>query len=268
MRVRIITIFIFLLIFPSQVFAQIQRPNMMNTRRAGIFIIRTRPTKEQKKKLLPNPLDLKKYEQFLMQPKTGIFRLMPDIGCTENINIIRADDACLNFIPESSYYSFREDEHTMELLADIRLRNGYLISDGILAQGILVQLGETALEQVSPGGAGLKFLAEYAPNPLGSEAQKQYMQMIRGVRVGDYEYKKALPAIENATYVLRVVAYRGNIFRVSRGYRFDLLEGDKRIDLTVAFRVVRKDQDGGLTLLWKEIGRKDAPRIIFPNRKK
>jgi hypothetical protein len=64
--------------------------------------------------------------------------------------------------------------------------------------------------------------------------------MMRGVRVGDYEYKKALPIIENATYALRVVAYKGSIFRSFRGYRFDVLFGDKRIDLTIAFRIIRK----------------------------
>ncbi len=266
---RVITIFIVVwLIFLSQSSAQLQLPSLTAIRRTGSFILRTKRTKEQKQRLLPNAQDLRKYEQFLQQPKTGIFRLMPDIGCTENVNIIKADEICLNFIPESSYYSFREKEHTIEMLADLRLKNGYLITDGILSQGILVNLGELELEKVFGENEGLKFLSSFAPDPQSLQAQKQYIQMIRGVKVGNYEYKKALPIIENATYALRVIAYRGNIFRTFRGFRFDLLDGDKRIDLTLAFRIIRKEKDGGVTLIWKEIERKNAPRLLFPKRKK
>jgi hypothetical protein len=267
MVIRVITTFIVLLNLLNYSFAQSPRPGILS-RRTNSFILRTNPTREQKKKLVPNPQDLRKYEQFLEQPRTGIFRLMPDIGCTENINIIRADAVCLSFIPESSYYSFREKEHTIELLSDIHLKNGFLISDGILSQSILVHLGEVALEELAPASEGLEFLTAYSPSSQGAEAQEQYFQMARGVKVGKYEYKKALPIIENATYALRVVAYKGNVFRTFRGYWFDLLDGDKRIDLTVAFRVIRKEQDGAVTLLWKEIGRKDAPRLTFPKRSK
>lgn len=268
MVIRVITIFIVLLIFLNYSFAQSQRPGMTIMRRTGNFIIRTKPTKEQKKRLVPNPQDLRKYEQFLEQPRTGIFRLMPDLGCAENINILKADAVCLSFVPESSYYSFREKEHTIEILADIRLKNGFLISDGILSQSLLVNLGEVSLEDLAPTNEGLKFLSGFSPDSQGIEAQKQFIQLMRGVKVGKYEYKKALPMIENATYALRVVAYKGNVFRSFRGYRFDILDGDKRIDLTIAFRVIRKEQDGAVTLLWKEIERKDSPRLILPKRKK
>jgi len=267
MLIRVVAGLIVLLISVNYASAQLQRPNLTVIRRSGGFILRTRPTREQKRKLQPNPQDLIKYAQFLEQPRTGIFRLMPDIGCTENINVIRADSVCLNYVPESSYYSFREKEHTIEMLADIRLRNGFLISDGILSQGIMVQLGDVELDKLDPAAEGLAFLSNFAPHTQGSEAQKQYIEMMRGVKVGKYEYKKAHPSIENTTYALRVVAYRGTVIRSFRGYRFDVLGGDKRIDLTLAFRVVRKDADGSLTLLWKEIERRNAPRLQFPKRR-
>jgi hypothetical protein len=266
MVIRVVAIWIVLLI-PGQVSAQLQRPSLTGMQRGGNFILRTKPTREQKRRLQPNPQDLQKYAQFLDQSRTGIFRLMPDIGCTENINVIKADAACLNFIPESSYYSFREKEHTIEMLADIRLRNGFLISDGIMAQGFLVHLGEIELEKIAPQSAGVEFLSNYSPDTESAEAQKDYLLMMRGVKVGNYEYKKALPIIENGTYALRVIAYKGSVYRAFRGYRFDVLFGDKRIDLTIAFRVIRKEQDGGITLLWKELARREAPRLIFPKRR-
>ena len=267
MMIRNIAILVVLLI-PGYAFAQLQRPSLTGMPRGGSFLLRTKPTKEQKKRLQPDARDSAKYARFLDQPRTGIFRLMPDIGCTENINIIRADAVCLNFIPESSYYSFREKEHTIEMLADIRLRNGFLISDGILSQSILVHLGETALEKIAPVSPGLEYLSNYTPDAQSADAQKQYLQLMRGVKVGNFEYKKAWPTIENATYALRVVAYKGSVYRSFRGYRFDVLFGDKRIDITIAFRVIRKETDGGVTLLWKEIERREAPRLVYPKRKR
>jgi hypothetical protein len=268
MAVRVLSGFIIFLIFSGQSLAQTERPSMTLGQRSGNFIFRTKPTKEQKKRLLPVSQDLRKYEQFLEQPKTGIIRLMPDLGCTENINVIKVDEVCLNFIPESPYYSFREKEHTIEMLADIRLKSGYFISDGILSQGILVNLGEIDLEKVFGESEGVKFLSNYLPDSQGAEAQKQYVQMTKGVKAGNYVYKKALPIIADATYALRVIAYKGNVFRTFRGFRFDLLEGDKRIDLTLAFRVIRLEKDGSVTLLWKEVERKESLRLIFPKRKK
>lgn len=273
MKFRIITICIILLILADGVAAQTTpvsatRPSLTTIRRTGVFPFRNRPTREQKKRLQPNPQDLQKYQELLEQNKTGIFRLLPDLGCYENVNVIKADETCLNYIPESSFYSFREREHTLEVLSDIRLKNGYLISDGILAQGILVKLGDIELEKVTTESEGLAFLRSFAPHPSSVEAKNQYYQIVGGIKAGNHEYRKSMPAAENTTYALRVVAYRGNVFRRFRGYVFDLLEGDKRIDLTLAFRVIRQEPDGTLTLVWKELERKDAPRIKFPKKKK
>lgn len=271
MRFPFITICFILLVFSSQTNAQppqisSTRPSLTVIRRAGIFPIRAKITREQKRRLSPNSQDLAKYRQFLQQPQTGIFRLMPDLGCSENINVVRVDEPCLNAIPESSFYSFREREHTIETLSDIRLKNGYLISDGILAQGILVKLGPVEIEKVTLESDGLKFLKNFSPQTLSIEAQKQYLQVVGGVKIGRHEYRKFLRAEENTTYALRVVAYRGNVFRSFRGFRFDLLEGDKRIDLTLAFSVIRKETDGTVTLLWKELERRESPRLKFPKK--
>ena len=230
------------------------------------FPFRKKPTKEQKKQLQPRAEDLSAYEQFLRQPKTGIFRILPDLECEANTLVIKADETCLKAIPGSSFYSFREREHTQEVLADIRLKDNYFISDGILSQGILVVLGDVVLQTVTPESAGLKFLNNYLPPTLNKEAQKQFLQMTKGIVSGGYEYGKIVPAKENATYALRVIAYKGSIFRTYQGFRFDLLDGDKRIDLTLAFRVIRKEKDGGLTLLWKEMARRESPKIKFEKR--
>ena len=250
-------------IFSSSIFAQMPRQSsrQMKIGSRVIFPIRKKPTRAQKRKLQPQSADLMRYAQFLSQPKTGIFRLFPDLGCEDNPNVIRADKKCLEAIPESSFYSFREKQHTANYLSDIRLQNNYLISDGLLAQGFLVVLGDVGLENVSLETEGISFMKTYSALTESAQVQKQFSQMRKGIKSGNFLYRKALPVSENMTYALRVVAYQGNIYQMFRGYRYDLLGGDKRIDLTVTFRIIGKTADGGITVLWKELDRRDAPKF-------
>ncbi|HSK73039.1 MAG TPA: hypothetical protein VK892_15170 [Pyrinomonadaceae bacterium] len=273
MHFRIFTICSLILIFPSLIFAQTvsneNQPAQNSSARIRTFSpFRKKPSGEQKKQLQASAEDLAKHAQFLEQPKTGIFRLLPESGCNENKYVINASPDCLNYIPDSSYYSFREKEHTAEILSDIRLEKGYLISDGILTQGILVELGDISLKDVSLESDGLDFLRNYVPETLSKDAYKQFLQITKGIGINNFFYRKALPANENSTYALRVIAYKASIFQTFRRFRYNILEGDKRIDLTLAFRVIRKDADGSVTLLWKELERREAPRINFPKKKK
>ena len=256
-----------IMMFLSQICAQPARQiSLMSGRHFG-FPHRKKQSKEQKQRLLPNNEDLVKHAQFLEQPDAGIFRLLPDLNCDENPLVIRADEQCLRAIPDSSFYSFREREYTRELLSDIRLENNHLITNGIMAQGILVSLGDVSLENVSLKSEGLAFLNAYLPHSSATEAQKQFLEIAKGVSAGNYTYRKAFPVKVNTTFAMRIIAYRGSIYRTFRGYRYDLLEGDKRIDLTLAFRIIRKSADGGITLLWKELERKKSPRIEFGKKK-
>lgn len=256
-------------LFAGASFAQILEPATRSMRRGNVRFLpaRKKPNKEQKKLLEPNPLDLTKHSRFLNQPNTGIFRLLPDPGCDENVNVIRADRKCLESVPQSAFYSFREREHTVQPLSDIRLKNDHIISDGKLSQSFLVMLGDVKLEDVSLETDGLDFMQNYAAIAESEEARNQFVQLARGVKSEDFLYRKIVPVTENTTYALRAVAFRGSFYQTFRGLRYDLLDGDNRVDLTVAFRIIRKNEDGSLTLLWKELDRRDAPKFKFAKRK-
>ncbi len=237
--------------------------------RRGALSFKKRISRQQKKMLSPDAADLSRYADFLRNPKTGLIKLFPDLGCEENANVVRADEICLNQIPMSAFYSFRESEHTTDFLSDIRLENDVLVSDGLLTQGILVALGKTPLESVTPTSSGLKFLTEFKPELKSEEALKQTFQLIKGIKSNGYLYRKALPAREEMTYALRVVAYRAKFIQTVRGFLFNMLEGDDRVDVTIAFRLLKKDAaTGTYTLLWKELARQEAPKIIFPKPNK
>ena len=114
----------------------------------------------------------------------------------------------------------------------------------------------------------MKFLTDFIPESNSAEVIKQNRQFIRGVKSGEHIYGKAQRAVENMTYALRLIAYRGRIIQAFRGFPFDLLEGDERVDVTVAFRILGRDEAGVFTILWKELARKDAPKVVFPKRNK
>jgi hypothetical protein len=41
---------------------------------------------------------------------------------------------------------------------------------------------------------------------------------------------------------------------------------DKRLDMIVVFRILGRDEFDGLTIVWKELKRKDAAKIKFGKR--
>ena len=241
--------------------------NIINGERKA-FPFKQRLTKEQKKYLLPEQADAARYASFLAQPKTGLIKLFPDAGCEKNAYLLRADKKCLEWIPNSAFYSFREREHTTEYLADIRLEKDFLISDGVLSHGILVALGDVQLENVTFDSTGMNFLVNYQPEQKNKDAYKQFNQITKGVTSGNFLYKNTLPVDVGTTYALRVIAYRGRFLHIFRGFRFNLLDGDERTDLTLVFRVIGKSADGSINLLWKELQRKDSPKLVYEKRKK
>nr|MBA3334881.1 hypothetical protein [Acidobacteriota bacterium] len=91
-------------------------------------------------------------------------------------------------------------------------------------------------------------------------------QLSEGVFSDGFQYRRGFYAVENTTYVLRSIAYDGKYFRAVEGVAYNEFAFDKRRDVTVAFRIVRKDSDGSVTILWKEILRKNSPKIKYQKR--
>ena len=233
---------------------------------------RTKPlTKEEKEKIKkiisPSEEDLAKYKDFLKQPDTGIFRLLPDYDC-ESKNLVRVDGDCANFVSNAWAYSFRWKYYSDENLHDISFKNDTLVSDSFFSQGIMVSLGDLPIENISPTGGGVKYLFDFKPETEFAAVRKQYEQIKKGFENGDYVYSNKLKIKENTTYAIRVIAYK---YKDKAKRRFTrngekplwYLDFDKRKDVIAAFRIVRKSDDGGLTIVWKELQEIKSPTIVF-----
>ena len=224
--------------------------------------IPARLSKEQLRLISPSIEDSTKYATFLKLPHTGLIKLFPEMDCSSK-NVVRVDGPCEKYIPFSNAYSFRKIMYPQKALADLRLKENTLFTDGIFSNGMILALGDIPLETVSANIAGMDFLFEFKSARENNEIIAKSKELGQGIKVGNYQYSNHFTAFENTTYVLRTIAYRGSITKTIPGFpwAYNLLEGDKRIDVIIAFRIVRKDSDGSLTLLWKELQRKDSPKI-------
>lgn len=238
-------------------------------------------TPKERKKIealrAPNPEDLETYKEFLSQPETGIVRLLPGYDC-ESKHIVKVGGNCANSIPGGSFHRFRRDS----ISGDVLFMDGDLIAEGFFTNSIMTGLGNIPLDQVTVNSSGLKYLLDFQPSADRMIVKQQYLKFLKGVALEDgHVYANRLAAVPDMTYALRIIAYKNGNNVTKRLNRY-LLQGteppaesmdmmflalkeDNRTDLTVSFRVIRKDADGSITLLWKVLAQKESPEIVFPD---
>ena len=242
-----------------------------------------RLTKEEIKKInaavAPNSEDLKKFAVFLKQSDTGIFRLLPDFGC-ETKNLIKVSGDCANFIPGKWAYSFRLKDYGNEDFHDISFKKNDLFIDSLLTQGILVSLGDLDLDKITLNSKGLNFLTNFIPETDKKTVGEQYEQISNGIENNGFIYTNNLKVEENTTYALRIIAYKfkdkwstrlwyKNADKLSVDERkFAGIDYDKRSDSLFVFRVIRKNDVGDITIVWKQLSKQKSPKIVYEEDEK
>lgn len=183
--------------------------------------------------LAPSEEDLAAYADFLRRPKTGLIRLLPR-ETFESKLAIRGGGA---------YYSFTRLTHEYGFGSDIGLERDLLLTGFAGASyGLLVDLGDVPLEGVTRDTFGVRQLAEHKPPAQLPKAREEQRRASDGFETEGWRYVNRLPARLDDTYVLRAVDY-------------------DRSDVLVAFRVVRKDSDGSVVLLWKLLKQYPKPKL-------
>jgi hypothetical protein len=242
-------------------------------------------TPEQKKILAASPEDQIRFTDFLKQANTGIIRLLPQ-GKLEAAYRVSADDPqrALPIKGGGAYYSFAKKTHVFGLWSDICLRENVLHT-GITEQsfGLFTALGDVPLESVSLQNPGVDFLHKIVPPKLISEAILMRQRNAEGFKTGNITYGSAFQVVPNLTYVLRSISYKQPDF-LYEPYpsRRDGIAapGDhdsalipsispavyQGADVLIAFRVVRQDDDQGVTILWKRLHKSSAPELKTEKR--
>ena len=164
-----------------------------------------------------------------------------------------------------AYFSFRLKEYVPDEFADLKFENEKLFSAGMLNQGFLVELGNVNIENVNLSTEALNFLVNFVPATKKDEFDKQTRQFSEGIKAGEYTYKNNLAVKADTVYAFRSAAYRGKLSKEifpsfgSESYAF--VKGDNRKDVIVVFRVLAKEPDGSITLIWKILQSKKSPKL-------
>lgn len=183
--------------------------------------------------LAPSKEDQQAYAEFLAQPHTGLVRLLPR----------EKWDGKLSMRGGGAYYSFARLAQEYGNGSDIELQQGYF-SVGFAGAdfGFLVNLGDTPLENVMLESESVKPLAEFQTPAQEKGAREQQRRASAGFKESEKTYVDRVEAVAGHTYVLRSVNYETS-------------------DVLVAFRVVRKDDDGSTVLLWKLLKKYPKPAL-------
>lgn len=183
--------------------------------------------------LAPARTDRAAFAEFLAQPDTGLVRLLPR----------EKWDYKLSLRGGGAYYSFTRQVHEYGSGSDISLEQG-IFGVGFAGAdfGFIVQLGDVPLEQVTLDTEPVRFLLAFAAPNAEPKAREQQHRSGVGFRHGELAYKSRQPALPNNTYLLRSINYETS-------------------DVLVAFRVVRRDEDGSMILLWKMLNKFPTPRL-------
>lgn len=237
-----------------------------------VFLQRIQPlyretTKEEMQILAPNSEDVEKYSTFLKQKNTGLTKLIADKGCASNPDIVKTSPQCEGYtMPGAgSAYSFRIQDYRILDLSDLNFRKNRLESLGVLNHGIMVNLGDVSLESITLESNGVKYLAKLKPANDFNKAAELAQNLTKGITDGGFNYSSISTAVENSTYIIRVIAYRGVSPKTIAGIAYNENDLDKREDIIIAFRVVRLIPNESVTILWKELQSKKSPELK-PNK--
>lgn len=190
--------------------------------------------------LAPSAQDRSDHATFLKQGNTGLIRLLPSRSGDEKI--VRGG---------GSYYSFHFLSHEygrgtdLELVRPLILTPGYVPAKGSESSldrlmvgfagadfGMLTNLGDVPLDEITLQDQRTRYLAAYKPPTSDPEARCEFHRFRTGETIEGRLFKSSLPVQAGATYLLRSINY-----------------GES--DVLVAFRVVRRDDDGSVIIAWK-----------------
>lgn len=241
--------------------------------RNGTTIETPQLTKEQRERVLTmrrvDPASVDSYIAFIKSPNSGVFKIFPDLECVTP-KVVKLDGDCRGFVPESSHFSFRQRGYGPALYHDLGYGEGIFRSRGLLTQGVFADLGDIPIESLTKASPELAPLAAIVPAANFSEARSAAASYSQGVTAGDLKLADTVEPKEGKTYGFRIIAYRiANAFpppTEATGIdelQLMSLEYDKRADLLVVFRVVKQEANGGIVVVWRELDRREAPKIKF-----
>src|SRR6266404_1014137 len=225
-------------------------------------------TEAQKKILSPSPETQTMFGTFLRQSNTGLLRLLP-AGKYEFNHTVAADrdpDTVMPILGGGAYYSFSERTHKFGPWSDIHLRGTLLVAGSASkAVGILTNLGDVPLDSVDINTPRLGFIARLAAPKTYSDFADLHRRAFQGFVENGFEYGSVITTAPDVTYALRSILYKKDGYLVNPNEPYTRLDisrlGYDWSDILIAFRIVGRNEDGSLEILWRRLQRYQNPKI-------
>lgn len=190
--------------------------------------------------LSPSASDRADFAAFLTQPGTGLIRLLPRETYDGDVN---TKNKTLTMRGGGAYYSFVRGTHEYGFGSDIELsRNELSVGFAGADYGMLLKLGDIALEDISLDLPAVRTVLEYKVPTNEPDARAEYRKFANGADLAGFAFTSRLPLQTDTTYLLRSINY-----------------GDS--DVAVVFRVVRRDTDGSAILAFKVLKKFTVPKL-------
>lgn len=180
------------------------------------------------------------------------------------LDIANPDNVCLNYyLPgKARAFSFRKVDYVHQAYADIERAEGLFVSRGTYVLGLIAALGDLPIETWPAQSQLVSDLLRFTPAADIDQVTQQDRDLARGLDIGAVTFRKAAPILPHTTYLLRSVAYKAKFYNIPKTEKKrGSLDEDDRRDVVVVFRVIRKDVDGSLLLLWREVYQKPSPQL-------
>ena len=201
--------------------------------------------------LAPAASDVAQHQFLLSQAKTGLMRLLPRERFDWGLKKVIVDKK-VPLRGGGAYFSFHYRSHEYGYGSDISYERGLLqVGFAGADYGMLTDIGDTPLESISAADPRASFLFNYKPPRKEKDARieaKKFQGIhtphgLTGFSVDGVFYLNRAGAVINHTYLLRSIVYRTS-------------------DVLVALRIVRINDDGGLTIAWKMLKEYGPPKLI------
>jgi len=184
--------------------------------------------------LLPSEEDFASFRDFLLQPDTGLVRLMPREKYDGEM-LIRGGGAYYSFVKLTNAYGGGSDI----ALEQETLRTGFAGADF----GFLTVIGDVPLDGISLDQPGVRYLAALNTPTTESEAREQQRRSSLGVEADGFFLQKL--SVYRRQHHLRLTFYQLRGIRRARGFQSHSSRHRRKRDrwLEDAEEILRPDPD-------------------------
>ncbi len=211
------------------------------------------------------PQEAQIYAKFLELPRTGIFRVLQSSVHQRPLNTLwnRLQPHVSERYPFPSLGD-AQDGFNPSLALQLRGERFQLVDQGV-NYSFMVDVGDIPLEQLdgtlqAVASPTRKFLLDYQPPTQLQALQVERRRFLTGKnQTGIFSYA---PAKLNHTYVVRSLQFQlPDTILNGQSISSEQLQQIPSSDIILAFRAVRRRNDGSYTVLWRVLNELPAPQI-------